>query len=279
MESSRLSRALRLLNLLQSGHGATAEYLAHALSCSKRTVFRDIKLLNDNNIRVWYDERLGGYTSEHQLWALAASMDDEEYVSLLVAAILSPFSQMKPFSGVVDQAVAKMMGRGSLETRNRVNRLIRGVIPPQSQPELSVAEHTVFEQLIRAIVNRIQVRLRYIEGGDGPRRSTKFSTYQLAVQESRWTAVGRSTWHRGIIRLKLLDIQDLVFTQDSYEVPVEYLQEGPTGNAFSPPPAAPLGRIPPPPGAENLPEEYDEDDEDEEDGDEEDEDEDAWEDD
>ena len=193
MESSRLSRALKLLNLLQSGHGATAEYLANSLNCSRRTVFRDIKLLNDNDIRVWYDERIGGYTSEHQLWALAASMDEDEYVSLLVAALLSPLTRMKPFAGVVDQAVAKMMGRGSVDTRNRVNRLIRAIIPPQPQLELTAAERDVFDMLTRSIVNRCRLRLRFSVGENGSRRSTKFSPYQMAVDEDRWTVLGRST--------------------------------------------------------------------------------------
>ena len=244
MESSRLSRALRLLNLLQSGHGATAEYLAHSLRCSKRTVFRDIKLLNDNDIRVWYDERIGGYTSEHQLWALAASMDDEEYVSLLVAALLSPMTRMRPFSGVVDQAVAKMMGRGSMDTRIRVNRLIRAIIPPQTQLELTAAEHDVFEMLTRAIANRCQLRLRFTAGKHGRRRSTKFSPYQVAAHEDRWAVRGRSTWHRGVTRMRLADIQETVPTHDEYEVPVEYLQDGRTGYAFSPLPGALLGAIP-----------------------------------
>jgi predicted DNA-binding transcriptional regulator YafY len=108
-------------------------------------------------------------------------------------------------------------------------------------------EQEVFNRLTQAIAERIQVRLRYTEEGDNRRRSTKLSPYQLAVHEGHWTVLGRSTWHRGVIRLQLEDIQSLVPTQDPYDVPLEYLQEGSTGNAFLPPPATSLGEIPPVP--------------------------------
>ncbi len=44
MVMSRLKRSLELLNLLQSGHGQTVKSLANALGCSRRTIFRDIKV-------------------------------------------------------------------------------------------------------------------------------------------------------------------------------------------------------------------------------------------
>ena len=247
MESARLTRALKLLNLLQSGHGATVDYLAHALQCSKRTVFRDIKLLNDNNIRVWFDERLGGYTADHQLWALVSSLDAEELADVLIAAILSPVTQLGLFSGTVDQAVAKMMGRASRETRDRVNRLIRAIIPPTSLTKLTADQIGVFQQLVQAMATRRQVRIQWSETDAGLPSSTKLAPYQLAVEEGRWTVRGRSSVHRKVVGFFVSDIRSVEATDDFYEVPVEYLKAGPTGSALPRLRTPSAGTIPRPP--------------------------------
>lgn len=278
MESSRLSRALKLLNLLQSGHGATVDYLARALKCSKRTIFRDIKLLNDNNIRVWFDERLGGYTAEHQLWALASSMDEDEFVNLLVAAILSPVTQLGPSEGIVDQAVAKLMGRASRQTRNRVNRLVRAIIPPLSSIELDDEQRTTFKKIVLAIEGRYQIRIRWKEQGNAPTLSTKLSPFQLvfdtppppeitrhsrkaepaaetgsAEAQKQWLVGGRSTLHRKVVHIRLENISRVEKTKDSFEVPVEYLQAGLTGTAMERHATAKVGTIPQHPDTKTTP--------------------------
>lgn len=270
MESSRLTRALQLLNLLQSGHGATVDYLACALSCSKRTVFRDIKLLNDNNIRVWFDERLGGYTAEHQLWALASSMDEDEFVNLLVAAVLSPVTQLGSTEGVVDQAVAKLMGRATRQTRNRVNRLVRAIIPPLFSTELDAAQRKTFKAIVLAIEERHQIRVRWKEPGKASTQSTKLSPFRLifdtppdpeeetrsarkaepsadassAQAEKQWLVGGRSTLHRKFVYIRLNSFRSVEKTKESFEVPLEYLQAGCTGTAMVPQTPPKVGTIP-----------------------------------
>ncbi len=248
MESSRLTRALKLLNLLQSGHGATVDYLAHSLDCSKRTVFRDIKLLNDNDIRIWFDERLGGYTAEHQIWALVSSLNDEEITFLLVAATLSPIVQIGQYSGIVDQAIAKMMARTSPGVRDRVNRLVRAVVPSREPAKLKTAEFKVFREILQAIVDRCQVRVHWQESRKkDSQQSTKLSPYQITDENDRWAVVGRSTLHRKVVSIALGAIRGIESTKDEYKVPVDYLQAGRTGTPSRRRTKTPLGAIPSPP--------------------------------
>jgi len=247
MESSRFTRALKLLNLLHSGHGATVDYLAHSLACSKRTVFRDIKLLKANNIRVWFDDRLGGYKADRQLWALTSSMEDDELENLLIAVILSPVTRMRPYSGTVDQAVSKMMKSASSRIRERVNRLVRAIILPTPLLDLEPGLCKVFHRHAQAIVDRSQVRIHWDEARDVSPHSTKLSPYQLAVVKNQWTVVGRSTLHRKVIGVPLTVISDVEETADSYEIPVEYLRAGHTGTTLTRPSISLVGTIPPPP--------------------------------
>jgi hypothetical protein len=252
------------------------EYLARALNCSKRTVFRDIKLLNDNNIRVWFDERLGGYTAEHQLWALAASMDEEEFVNLLAAALLSPMSALTTEQGIVDQAVGKLMQRASRQTRNRVNRLVRAIVPPLDTVKLAKSHQNRFREIVQAIEGRYQIRVRWKEPGNASPLSTKLCPYRLIFDvpppaerggrlnnqgqpssspaksralESQWLVGGRSSLHRKVVHLRLKRITRIESTTESFEVPLEYLQGGYTGTAMVRAQNSTVGTVPQPPRA------------------------------
>ncbi len=248
------------------------DYLARALQCSKRTVFRDIKLLNANNIRIWFDERLGGYTAEHQLWALASSMDEDEFVNLLVAAILSSVPPLGPSEGVVDQAVAKLMGRATGQTRDRVNRLVRAIIPPNSPIEHGDGERETFQAIVSAIEQRHQICVRWKEEGNAPTLSTKLAPFRLvfdtppppektrrstepksrvttgsADEEKQWLVGGQSSLHRRVIYIGLKSIVSVEETPDSFDVPVEYLMMGRTGEVMPGQTDSTVGTIPSPP--------------------------------
>ena len=59
MSISRIYRILRLITLLQSGRGYSADELAEELEVSRRTVFRDLNVLEMAHIP-YYHEAPGG---------------------------------------------------------------------------------------------------------------------------------------------------------------------------------------------------------------------------
>jgi hypothetical protein len=159
-------------------------------------------------------------------------MDEEELAAMLAAAILSPVRLLGPFCGTVDQGVSKMMSHSSWIVREHVTRLVRAIVPPTEPIPLGCTERVIFQRHTRAIVTRKQVRMNWYEKSEAPPLSTRFSPYQLAVVGENWTVAGRSSRHRKVVRFALKDIRYVEKTNDSYEVPGEFLKTGYTGTAI-----------------------------------------------
>lgn len=54
--TQRLERLLRLVNLLQSGRQFNTRELSEILGVSRRTIFRDINLLQDCGVQIQFSE-------------------------------------------------------------------------------------------------------------------------------------------------------------------------------------------------------------------------------
>ena len=61
MNVSRVHRLLRLITMLQSGRSYSAREPADELEVSRRTIFRDLKMLELARIPYYYDVDRGGY--------------------------------------------------------------------------------------------------------------------------------------------------------------------------------------------------------------------------
>ena len=66
MSVSRIHRLLRLITLLQGARRYTAADLAGELEVSKRTIFRDLNMLELARIPYYFDPKTGAYTISQQ---------------------------------------------------------------------------------------------------------------------------------------------------------------------------------------------------------------------
>lgn len=67
----RLKRVLQLVRVLQSGPPKTANDLARLLGVSRRTIFRDLKLLMEADVNVTSRRTTDTYSITHgSLWTL-----------------------------------------------------------------------------------------------------------------------------------------------------------------------------------------------------------------
>ena len=190
MRSERLVRAVKLLNLLQSGHGATPGFLAQALGCSRRTVFRELRLLNDSNVAVTFDKDLGAYRTVADQELTSSELDEDEYVSLLVAAALSPIARLDPFREDANQAIAKLARSASSSIRSRANRILRAIIPDDLQPAVTPGKMDVFVGLLSAIESRRKTDITFAND-DGELFTRQFAPYRLAAQDGAWWTLGQ----------------------------------------------------------------------------------------
>ena len=84
MSTSRIYRLLRLVTLLQGTRGQSVDDLARELEVSRRTVFRDLNMLELAHIPYYYDPDTGGYRISRHFFLPPVSLTLSESLAILM---------------------------------------------------------------------------------------------------------------------------------------------------------------------------------------------------
>jgi predicted DNA-binding transcriptional regulator YafY len=151
MSCARLSRCIRLLNLLQSRVSYSAVELAHELEVCKRTVYRDLHALEEAGIPVRFDEGRAGYVVEASFRLRALPLADDEAVALLLAAHTSSLVSNHHFGSLVRQASAKLLTLVPLPLREKASGVLKSLIVQSPAGLRSSDAEAACHQLIQVI--------------------------------------------------------------------------------------------------------------------------------
>jgi predicted DNA-binding transcriptional regulator YafY len=214
----RLWRCLRLLNMLQSRIGYSISYLAREFEVSKRTIYRDIRFLEEAGIPICYDPQKGGHILPHHFNLCVSKLSGDELTALLLAGHIFSLSCVREISHSLHQAITKLLAQVPISFRENIDNLlnsIRGIPSSALWPEGSQA---VAAAILSAISQKRQVRIVYDPpvGTAIPLR-TKVTPHCLMASEGRWYLIGRSSWHRKVYRFDLKHIQIAEQVDNSHE--------------------------------------------------------------
>ena len=193
MKQPRLARLLQLVALLQSSRGYDAAGLSEACGVSRRTVFRDLDLLRQAGLPVRFSEQWQRYHLDGPVLLPSTHFTAEEALALLV--LCYELGQNLPFCGAAAQAAMKL--ESSLPSRLRDQlRDSTAALQMSAEPanRLTGSEST-YEQLLRAIVERRCVRIRYDSLTEWQEIATRLSPYRLLFSRRAWYVIGRSSLH------------------------------------------------------------------------------------
>lgn len=224
MSPSRLSRCLRLINFLRSRVGRNIDDFAHECGVSRRTVYRDLRELEDAGILVRFDSARGGHLIEPHFRRNSSSLTSEEIVLLALAAATSVFSQVEEFAGIINQSVDKLVAQAPEEQRRQAVNLLRTcqVEVPAQMPMSD--DDGVLRQIVRAIRlgRRIRIRYRLAAGLRQAIESTCVAPYRLVASARGWQLFGRSSHHRKVRSFPLRQILRVEITDEPFETPPKF---------------------------------------------------------
>ncbi|RPI61897.1 MAG: HTH domain-containing protein, partial [Planctomycetaceae bacterium] len=86
MNVSRVYRLLRLITMLQSGRSYTVDELAVELEISRRTVFRDLNMLELAHIPYYFDDARQGYGISKHFFLPPVNLTLSEALAVLMLA-------------------------------------------------------------------------------------------------------------------------------------------------------------------------------------------------
>jgi len=219
MKTSRVRRIIEIITALQSAQHYAVCDLARMFGTSRRTVFRDLRDLQEAGVPCYYDSKTRSYAIDPKFCLPASNLSTRETLGLLLLAHKARNHIHFPLKESALRAILKIESNLAGKVKQFCNRAL-GSITIKEDPQVRISSlDSVFVQLIEAILKKRIVNIRY----DSPRERKSvvldLEPYHLLHSQYTWHVLGRSGGHRGVRAFKLNRIKELhvlekCFTED-----------------------------------------------------------------
>ena len=216
----RIARLLQLLLALGAGRCPNARQLAEACEVSRRTIYRDLDVLELAGVPVRYRPDRQGYELPSGYAFTPPALDELEAAALLVAA--GQADDGLGLAPAARTAARKLFLTLPTEVRERVRGLLETVGPhaPVSPP--APDRRAVHEAILQSLGRGLQVRAWSIEVDGETPVVTKLSPYRLTRGPTSWALLGRSSLHRAVRSFSVARIVKAELTDDPYAIPPRF---------------------------------------------------------
>lgn len=234
-QGDRLQRLLRLLSFLQSGRPLDSKELSELAGVSRRTIFRDLKVLQDSGVPLQYSEVRGGFAISGSALLRPVDLTLAETLALLVACQgIGDDEKGIPFLRPARPAAMKLLGNLPGHLQDHLGPLAQKV--GAWIEKRAALDHAAdyFEQIRDAMRLSRPIRMKYralTEPGRGE-SSFVFHPYRMLFARRTWYVIGRSSLHRGIRTFHLGRIRGVEGLDGRYRVPPRFTLERHLGNAW-----------------------------------------------
>jgi len=229
---SRIYRLLRLITLLQSGRSYSVKDLADALEVGRRTVFRDLNMLEMAHIPYYFDAETGGYRIQSHFFLPPVNLTVSEALAMLMMTGRLNKGQELPLLSQGARAAAKLESVLPAPIREHVgsvmNHLSVSIGPVSGHRGLD----GVFDELADAITHRKVCRVVYISFHERKQIDTDIHPYRLVFQGRAWYVVGYSGMHKQVRTFKLGRIRKLSVENRSFKAAPRFSVEKHFGGAW-----------------------------------------------
>jgi predicted DNA-binding transcriptional regulator YafY len=229
----KIRRLLQILEYLQSGRRYHTGELSSFVGVSKRTIFRDLKVLQDSGVQLLYDDAEQGYWIPPSTFLPPTDLTVNETLSLLLLGEkLGDPKLGVPFQEAARDAVLKLLSNLPASLRTHLSSISEHVhIALDPKHSLSDSQEH-YHRILESIEKRHKIRLKYYSLLDQDLISTLVSPYQLFFQKRSWYVIGRSSLHKELRTFHIGRIEESALTSDVYEIPPRFSLKKHFGNAW-----------------------------------------------
>ena len=232
MKVGRLHRVLKIITMLQGRRFYNADHLAAECRVSRRTVYRDLNMIEAAGIPFFYDRKDGGYQIHQTGFLPPINLNLEESLALvLMASELGKTGRM-PLFQPAREAAAKVESTLPVGLRAAVGSIVRNMAVHPAPTARHNALQDTYYLAQRAIVRKEALDAVYISFHDAGQIRTRLEPYWLSFHDRAWYLVGRSSKHRGIRTFKLGRFKELARTGKTFVRPRSLTLEKVLGNAW-----------------------------------------------
>ena len=240
MQVSRVYRILRLITMLRSGRSYSAGELAEELEVSKRTVFRDLNMLEMAHIPYYFDRERGSYRINNHFFLPPVNLTLDEALALLVAGRRTSGSTVLPLAASSQRASIKVESVLSEPVREYLGTVMDrvSVVPQPSARHEGLDD--MFDRLLSAAAERKLCRLVYISFHERKQIRLTVEPWRLVFLGRAWYLVAYSRMHHQRRTFKLARIKRLTVTDRTFDPPPAEADSAGFGDAWG---MIPEGRL------------------------------------
>lgn len=239
MSISRIYRLLRLITMLQSGRAYTARELAEELEVSRRTVFRDLNMLEMARIPYYHDSETGGYRIHRSFFLPPVNLTVPEALSVLALTGRLRGGKQLPLLTQAAQAATKIESALPPAIRDHVGTVAEHLSVSLGPVSAHKGLDPLFARLTEAVSTRRVCRMVYISFHERGQIQTTVHPLRLCFVGRAWYLIAWSRTHGEIRTFKLGRIRKLTVTDEEFTPPPDR-RDRPFGEAWA---MIPEGRL------------------------------------
>ena len=232
MRLGRVERLLRLFRILEAGRPRTVEELAEVAGISRRTAFRDLRLLQQAGFPYRYDRSTKRFHTRPDTVLPPLSLNPAEALGLLLAVRQHESSRVGPDAGSAVSAALKIESVLPRVLQDYVRPRLEhiDVRPEPASDASSIAD--MLSILQNALAGTRKVSVRYDSYHEGREIECTLRPYRLAFIRRGWYLIAYTDDRAKILTYKVERIIELKTLQEKYTLDAGFSLNDYFGNAW-----------------------------------------------
>ena len=217
MKLSRISRIIKLLAVLQSGKRFSLSELTQETGVCRRTIFRDLNVLEEIGIPFSFDGDSGGYGIDPEFFLPSLDFNLQEALALLMLVHEGVKHLPLPYRNSALLAGMKIENNLPDRMQKYCNATLANVsIRPNSHAPMESLDQ-MFRLLQQACHQRRKVEIEYKSHSGKSGGATIICPYHIYYNNRAWYVVARSSRHGELRTFKLNRIKRLAVLDKLFE--------------------------------------------------------------
>jgi len=231
MGVEHINRLLRLITILQRDEPNTTAWLLKELGISRRTLFRDLKLLQEAGAPYRYD-RAQGYHIDKSFYLPPVNLTVTETLGLMLLGKSAAAQRGRPMIGPALSGLYKLIATIPDPIREACNDLMSHVTIAHDPEPISDLEARYHTTLQRCIDQSVSCRIVYQSPVEPDGLHAVLNPYTLHFVNRAWYVLGYTDIHDEVRMFKLVRFDEVEPTNEPFDKPENFRVEDKLGSAW-----------------------------------------------
>ena len=229
--TTRIHRLLQLITLLESGYAKSVSDLLSELNISRRTLFRDLKVLQIAGIPYYYNVNLG-YRITRNFYLPPINFTVPETLGLMLMGKLAVSQCSFPLKKATICAITKLTSAIPESIRSACTDMMKKVSVNPGSQTINNRETRYYMKLQRCIDEGRICFIKYQNPTESKPLDFEFKPYAMHFVSRAWYTLGKSQFHPEVCVFKLARIEKLEMLKSHFICPNRFKVEDTLGKAW-----------------------------------------------